>query len=89
MIELEQGGGSASVLVMLSQLANAFEQSQVKPQTMRFDANRAELRLVAEADNFESLELFKRLASERGFTIEQGAINNRDNQIIGSLSIRS
>ncbi|MCC2617045.1 type II secretion system protein GspL [Aestuariibacter halophilus] len=89
MTRLEQGGGSASMLVFMSQLSEAFATSQVKPQTLRFDSKRAELRMLAEADNFEALEQFKRLAEAKGFTVEQGAINNRDNTFIGSLSIRS
>lgn len=87
--ELESGGGSASMLVMLDQLANAFAQSKVKPQTMRFDSARNELRLSAVANDFEALEMFKRLAREVGFDVEQGAINNRENQVIGSLTVRS
>lgn len=87
--DLELAGGSASVLVMLNQLSDAFAQSQVKPQTLRFDSARTELRLLAVAKDFDALELFKRLAREQGFNVEQGAINNKDNQVIGSLSIRS
>jgi general secretion pathway protein L len=86
---LEQGGGSSSVLVMLNQLSAAFSESQIKPQTLRFDAARSELRLQVVANNFEALEQFKRLAQAQGFVVEQGAINNKDNQVIGSLSIRS
>jgi general secretion pathway protein L len=89
MAALEQGGGGASMLVMLSQLSSAFADSGVKPQTLRFDASRAELRMQAVANNFEALEQFKKLAEEQGFKIEQGAINNKDSQVIGSLSIRS
>lgn len=86
---LEQGGGSASVLTIMAQLSEAFEASQVKPQTLRFDSSRTELRIMAVANNFESLEQFKRLAEGKGFEVEQGAINNRDDKVIGSLSIRS
>jgi general secretion pathway protein L len=89
MAALEQGGGGASMLVMLSQLSPAFSDSQVKPQTLRFDASRAELRMQAVANNFEALEQFKKLAEAQGFEVEQGAINNKDSQVIGSLSIRS
>ena len=89
MAALEQGGGGASMLVMLSQLSSAFSASQVKPQTLRFDASRAELRMQAVARDFEALEQFKKLAEAQGFEVEQGAINNKDSQVIGSLSIRS
>lgn len=77
------------MLVMLSQLSSAFSASQVKPQTLRFDASRAELRMQAVARDFEALEQFKKLAEAQGFEVEQGAINNKDSQVIGSLSIRS
>jgi general secretion pathway protein L len=86
---LEQGSGGASMLIMLSQLRPAFEESKVKPQTMRFDSSRAELRIQVMAINFEALDLFKRQAEAQGFTVEQGSINQKDNQVIGSLSIRS
>lgn len=87
--ELQQGGGSTSMLVMLSQLSPAFAQSKVLPQTLKFDSKRAELRMQATADNFEALEQFRRLAQGQGFSVEQGAINNTDNQVVGSLSVRS
>jgi general secretion pathway protein L len=86
---LEQGGAGVSMLSMLSQLAEAFDSSRVKPQTLKFDSKRSELRLQAIANNFEALEQFKRLAEQQGFSVQQGAINNKDNQVIGSLSIRS
>jgi general secretion pathway protein L len=86
---LEQGGGKTSMLFMLSQLKSAFEESNVKPQTMRFDSSRSELRIQAVATNFDALDKFKRQAEAQGFTVEQGSINQKDNQVIGSLSIRS
>ena len=86
---LEKGGTGASMLIMLSQLRPAFEDSNVKPQTMRFDSSRAELRIQAVATNFDDLDKFKRQAEAQGFTVEQGSINQKDNQVIGTLSIRS
>lgn len=86
---LEAGGGSTSMLQMLTQLQGAFSQSKVKPQTMRFDRQRAEIRMQAVAGNYEALETFKRLAEQQGFTVQQGAINNKDNQVVGSLAVRS
>lgn len=89
MATLEQGNNGVSLLLVMSQLKEAFANSQVKPQTLRFDSQRAELRIQAVASNFEALEQFKRIAEQKGFQVEQGAINNRDNQVISSLSIRS
>lgn len=87
--KLQQGGGDASMLLMLEQLASAFEQSSVHPQTLRFDASRTELRLQAVGQSFEAIEQFTRFAQQAGFTVEQGAINNRDDVVIGTVSIRS
>ena len=87
--KLEQGGGSASMLIMLDQLAPAFSATDVKPQTLRFDATRTEIRIQAQGKNFEALEQFKRTAESVGFVVEQGAINNRDNGVVGTVSVRS
>lgn len=87
--QFEEGGSGVSMLVMMSQLSNAFSTSNIKPQSIRFDRNRSELRIQAEANNFEALEAFKRAAEQQGFSVEQGAINNRDNKVVGSLAIRS
>ena len=87
--KLEQGGGDASMLVMLDQLAPAFSATDVKPQTLRFDAARTEIRIQAQGKNFEALEQFKRTAENAGFVVEQGAINNRDDGVVGTVSVRS
>ncbi|GGW90769.1 type II secretion system protein GspL [Alteromonas halophila] len=86
---LEQSGGSASMLVMLEQLSGPFSASQVRPQTLRFDASRTEIRVQAVGSSFEALESFRRQAENAGFVVEQGAINNRDDEVIGTVSIRS
>jgi general secretion pathway protein L len=86
---LEQSGSGISMLAMMSQLNEAFSASQIKPQTLRFDRSRTELRMQAVADGYESLETFKRLAEQKGFSVEQGAINNKDNQVVGSLLVKS
>jgi general secretion pathway protein L len=86
---LQQTGSGISMLAMLSQLESAFAQSDIKPQSLRYDRGRSEIRMQAVAGSYEALESFKRLAEQQGFTVEQGAINNRDDQVIGSLAIRS
>ena len=86
--KLEQGGNGLTMLAMLDQLSPAFSQTNVKPQSIRFDGERSELRLQAIASTFEALEQFSTQAQQAGFTVEQGAINNRDNQVIGSVIIK-
>ena len=90
MKELEdKSGGSASMLLMLSQLSEAFESSNIKPQSMRFNSQRAEMRLQAVASSFEALQKFSQMAEQQGFTVQQGAVNNRDTEVVGSITIRS
>ncbi|MCW8109043.1 type II secretion system protein GspL [Alteromonas ponticola] len=89
MTKLEAGAGNSSMLAMLSQLGSAFTQSRVKPQTVRFDASRAEIRMQAAGKNFEALEQFKKHAENAGFEVESGAINNRGDEFIGTIAIRS
>jgi len=87
--KLEQGGGDASMLIMLDQLTPAFAATKITPQTLRFDSTRTEIRIQAQGKNFEALEQFRKLAESAGFVVEQGAINNRDNGVVGTVSIRS
>lgn len=89
MAGLEKSGGGVSALGMLSQLSGAFSASQIKPQSIKFDGKRTEIRIQAEASSFEALEQFKQRAQQQGFEVQQGAINNTDSGVIGSLSIRS
>lgn len=88
MARLDQGGTTSSMLVMMDALSPAFSASEVKAQTLRFDAERAEIRMQAQGKTFESLEQFRRQAENVGFEVEQGAINNRDNSVIGTVAIR-
>lgn len=85
---LEQGGGSLSMLAMLSRLSDAFETSGVKPQTLKYDSRRSEIRIQSVGRNFEALENFTRSAQNLGFEVEQGAINNRDTEVIGVITVR-
>lgn len=87
--KLEQGGGDASMLIMLDQLTPAFAATKITPQTLRFDSTRTEIRIQAQGKNFEALEQFRKLAESAGFVVEQGAINNRDDGVVGTVSIRS
>lgn len=88
MLKLEQGGGSLSMLAILARLGNAFEASGVKPQNIRFDAKRSELRMQSVAKSFEALDRFKRDAQGLGFDVEQGAINNRGEEVVGVIVVR-
>lgn len=85
---LEQAGGSIGMLAILSQLTDAFASSGVTPQTLRYDASRTELRMQSVANNFESLERFRRDVQSLGFAVDQGAINNRGDQVVGVIIVK-
>jgi general secretion pathway protein L len=88
MKRLEQGGGGLSMLAILSQLSDAFASTGVTPQTLRFDASRTELRMQSVANNFESLERFRRDIQSLGFEVDQGAINNQGDKVVGVVIVR-
>jgi general secretion pathway protein L len=85
---LEQSGGGISMLVMLTQMSPSFANTGVKPQSIRYDATRTELRMQSVASNFESLEKFRREVQALGFEVDQGAINNKGDQVVGTIIIK-
>lgn len=89
MEKLEQGGGNVSMLAMLSRLESAFKDSGVKPQTIRYDSKRSEIRIQSVAKSFEALEKFSREAQTLGFEVDQGALNNRGDEVVGVITIRA
>jgi len=88
MRRLEQAGGNIGMLAILSQLSDAFASSGVTPQTLRYDASRTELRMQSVANNFESLERFRRDVQSLGFAVDQGAINNQGDQVVGVIVVK-
>lgn len=85
---LEQSGGNLSMLAMLSRLTEAFQNSGVKPQTLKYDSRRSEIRIQSVAQSFEALENFRRKAQGLGFEVEQGAFNNRGDEVVGVITVR-
>jgi general secretion pathway protein L len=88
MARLEQGGGGISMLVMLTQMSPSFANTGVVPQSIRYDASRTELRMQSVASNFEALEKFRREIQDLGFEVDQGAINNKGDQVVGTIIIK-
>jgi general secretion pathway protein L len=88
MARLEQGGDGISMLVMLTQMSPSFANTGVTPQSIRYDATRTELRMQSVASNFESLEKFRREVQALGFEVDQGAINNKGDQVVGTIIIK-
>lgn len=85
---LQSTGNESQILVMLQQLAPAFNGTNLEINLMQFDASRAELRIQASGDDFVSFERFQQLARERALEIEQGQLNSRSGRIAGTLIVR-
>jgi general secretion pathway protein L len=86
------GGASDSsgFLAMLSKVQPAFAKvPALKPQSLKFDGKRQELRLQAIANDYQHFEQFKAALIRANFAVKQGAQKNQGTQVTGSFSIRS
>lgn len=91
--KLSEVGGGASHIAFLSMLNNvkpAFsEVSALKPESMKFDAKRQELRIQATSTNYQSFEKFKTVLESQSLKVSQGAQNNLGDTVSGSFIISS
>jgi general secretion pathway protein L len=86
------GGRSeqAGFLSMLSQVQPAFTKvPELKPESLKFDAKRQELRVQAVANDYQHFERFKGVLNASNLNVKQGAQNNQGDQVTGSFSITS
>jgi len=82
-------GGGAAFFEMLDGLKPAFTQvPQLKPTSLRFEANRNELRMQVSADNYAQLDKFKDIVA-KDFLLEGGAMNSSDDSVTSTLTLRS
>lgn len=91
--KIAQLGGvsdQAGFLAMLSQVQPAFAKvPALKPESLKFDGKRQELRVQAIANDYQHFERFKAALNAAKFTVKQGAQNNQGEQVTGSFSIVS
>ncbi|MGM0481849.1 MAG: type II secretion system protein GspL [Pseudomonadota bacterium] len=88
--QLETVGASndqqQSALALLDALRPAFSKQQsMQLELMRYQDG--ELRLQALANSFSQFEQFQQQAEQAGLQVEQGALNNRGNQVAGSITV--
>ena len=86
------GGATEQVgfLSMLAQVQPAFAKvPSLKPESIKFDGKRQELRLQAIADDYQHFEQFKNALALANVEVKQGAQNNQGEQVTGSFSIVS
>ena len=76
------------VLLLLTELAPTFaEVPGLKPQVLRFDAARGELRLQVTAPGFTEIERFRELAGKR-FEVQQGEVRSTEGKGEGALVLK-
>ncbi|MGZ9896814.1 type II secretion system protein GspL [Shewanella gaetbuli] len=86
---LQGQGGGAAFFEMLDTLKTSFQQvPQLKPTSIRFDANRNELRMQVVADNYEQLDKFKELVA-KDYQLDGGAMNSNEDNVTSTLTLRS
>jgi general secretion pathway protein L len=86
----EVGGGNvgSGFLNMLTQLQPALASvPEIKPQTLKFDGKRNEIRMQALASDYQYFDKLKIALEENKLIVSQGAQNNQGEQISGSFSI--
>ncbi len=75
-------------LAMLLKVQPAFAKvAELKPDSLKFDSKRQELRLQAIASDYSHFDLFKRALENANLAVKQGAQNNQGDRISGSFSI--
>lgn len=91
--KIAQLGGasdSSGFLAMLSKVQPAFAKvPALKPESLKFDGKRQEIRLQAVANDYQHFEQFKAALNSANFTVKQGAQKNQGKQVSGSFSISS
>lgn len=60
----------------------------IRLDSLRYDANRQELRFAASAAGFPSFEQLKLQLEQAGYSVEQGALSNDGNRVQGSVVMR-
>ncbi|MCP5077634.1 MAG: type II secretion system protein GspL [Psychromonas sp.] len=86
--EIDSSDGGDGFLTMLDDLAPAFKAiKQLKPSSLKYDAKKQEMRILAVGDNFQAFEKFS-AALPGGYSMEQGALNSSKKQVSGLLTIR-
>ena len=83
-------GDSQGFLAMLAKVQPAFKDvSKLKPDTLKFDGKRQELRIQAEASTYQEFDQLKSSLEKLGLTVKSGSQNNQGNTVTGSFSITS
>ena len=86
--EVGNSGESAGFLPLLVNLEPALASvPEIKPQTLKFDGKRKEVRMQATAKDYQYFEKLKVALEKAGLSVNLGAQNNQGDEISGSFSI--
>ncbi|ABI69976.1 type II secretion system protein GspL [Shewanella frigidimarina] len=82
-------GGGAVFFEMLDGLKPAFSKvPELKPNTLRYEANRNELRMQVTAKTYGQIDTFKELVS-KDYLLEGGAMNSSEESVTSTLTLRN
>jgi general secretion pathway protein L len=86
--EAGEGNTQAGFLAMLGKLRPAFEAvPEIKPESLKFDDKRQEIRIQAIADDYQYFDKFKIEIEKNQLMVKKGAQSNQGDQVSGSFSI--
>jgi general secretion pathway protein L len=82
------GGERQGFLAMLAKVQPAFSKvPALKPESLKFDGKRQELRIQAAAKDYQAFEQFSIALATANLTVKQGSQSNQGEQVTGSFSI--
>lgn len=82
-------GSGQGLLVLLNGIEPALGGNEpVRLNNLKFEGRKAELRFLATASSFQRFEQLKADLQQRGFQVEQGALNQIDGKVQGTLTVR-
>ncbi|MGI2091683.1 type II secretion system protein GspL [Shewanella oncorhynchi] len=86
---LQGQGSGAEFFAMLDGLQDAFKQvPELKPNSLRFESARNEIRMQVSAKNYAQIEKFKEIVG-RHFQLDGGTMNSGEEQVTSTLTLRS
>lgn len=86
--QLQGGGGSQELLIMLDSMNNAFSAvSSMKPVSIKYDQRRHEIRVQAHAESYEKFNQFRDILASQ-YTVTTGGLNNDGSRVSGSLVMK-
>ncbi len=81
---------TAGFLNLLEKLRPVFAAvPELKPETIKYDNKRQELRIQATARDYQHFEQFKNALEKARFKVTQGSLNNQGELVSGSFSIKN